>query len=110
MKSVFTTLSFGLLSSEKTTESTTKKNTLNPLLAFLHYQRIKNKNGMMSQEDIAKIFKYNNKGLVLDGKDKRLSIKDSCNHITILRYKLIKSTHNLLKFIKRCIWITFKFY
>ena len=84
MKSVFTTLSFGLLSSEKTTESTAKKNTLNPLLAFLHYQRIKNKDGMMSKEDIAKIFKYNNKGLLLDGKDKRLSIKDSCNHLAVI--------------------------
>ena len=87
MKSVFTTVGLGFLFSQSSSGSSgasSSTSKLNPFFAYLHYQKIKDKNGMMSKTDIAKIFKFNNKGLLLDGKDKRLSIKDSCNHLAVI--------------------------
>ena len=88
MKSVFTTVGLGFLFSQSSSgssgSSSSSTSKLNLFFAYLHYQKIKDKNGMMSKTDIDKIFKFNNKGLLLDGKDKRLSIKNSCNHLAVI--------------------------
>lgn len=86
MKYVFTTVGLGFLFSQSSNDSnnSNSKSNLNPLLAFFKHQSNKAKNGMMHKQDEAKIFKYNNKGVLLDGKNKRLSIKDSCNHLAVV--------------------------
>jgi len=83
MKYIFTIVGFGFLfasSNDNNSSSTGLSNTTkNSILAFFKHQKIKNKNGFMKKGDQSKLFKFMNKGLLLDGKNKRLSLKDSFN-------------------------------
>jgi hypothetical protein len=38
----------------------------------------------MKEREVKKLFHKKNKGLVLDGRDKRLTIKQSCEHMAII--------------------------
>ena len=80
MKNVFIKLGFTLSNS-----STKTMNFFNPLghLFKLLLSGFKT-NGMMSEYKQDKIFSSNNKGLLLDGKNKRLSRKDSFNHLALI--------------------------
>lgn len=59
---------------------------LNPFNIFLSYLSsppIKD-DGMMSKQDELKMFSRFNEGLLIDGKQKRLSQKESFNHLTLI--------------------------
>jgi len=55
----------------------------NSILAFFKNQKLKKQTGMMDKSTESKLFKFNNKGLLLDGKNKRLSLKESFNHLAV---------------------------
>lgn len=80
MKNVFIKLGFAVASTNKTT-----MNFFNPLghLFKLLLGGLKS-DGMMSEYRQDKIFSSKNKGLLLDGKDKRLSGKESFNHLALI--------------------------
>lgn len=80
MKNVFIKLGLVVASSNKKT-----MNFFNPLGHFLKLliNGVKS-DGLMSSYKQDKIFPSSNKGLLLDGKDKRLSLKDSFNHLALI--------------------------
>jgi len=80
MKSVFIKLGLVVATSNKKT-----MNYFNPLghLFKILLKGVKS-DGLMSDYKQDKIFSHKNKGLLLDAKDKRLSIKESYNHLALI--------------------------
>jgi type IV secretory pathway TraG/TraD family ATPase VirD4 len=75
-------IKLGLISAIATKQTSNYFNPLTHILAFL----IKGSktDGTMSKYNQDKLFSFKNKGLLLDGKDKRLSLKDSFNHLALV--------------------------
>ena len=85
LKTALATVGLGFLFPQSTNNNGSfNTGKLNPLLAFFYHQKVKDKNGMMNKADENNLFKYSNKGLLLDGKKKRLSLKDSYNHLAVI--------------------------
>jgi len=81
LKKAFSLFGFALFSTKDATA-----NTLNPLLKFgwILAKGFSSSNGMMNERDQHKLFSSSNKGLLLDGMNKRLSLKDSFNHLALI--------------------------
>lgn len=81
LKKAFNTLGFALFSASNSTS-----NTLNPLLKFgwVLAKGFKSSDGMMNEREQHKLFSSRNKGLLLDGMNKRLSLKESYNHLALV--------------------------
>jgi len=85
---VFKLVGLGFLFSNSNSDASTSggfnKTATNSILAFFKNQKLKKQTGMMDKSTESKIFKFNNKGLLLDGKNKRLSLKESFNHLAVV--------------------------
>ena len=85
---VFKLVGLGFLFSNSNSDTSASggfnKTATNSILAFFKNQKLKNQTGMMDKSTESKIFKFNNKGLLLDGKNKRLSLKESFNHLAVV--------------------------
>ena len=59
---------------------------LNPITKFLWvlWKGFGLSDGMMNERDQHKIFSFTNRGLLLDGKNKRLSLRESFNHLALV--------------------------
>ena len=81
IKKAFSLFGFALFSASNTTA-----NTLNPFLklGWILAKGFSSSNGMMNERDQHKLFSSSNKGLLLDGMNKRLSLKDSFNHLALI--------------------------
>lgn len=80
LKQIF--IKLGLISAIANRKTTNYFNPLTHLLAFLI--KGSRNDGTMSKYNQDKLFSHKNKGLLLDGKDKRLSLKDSFNHLALV--------------------------
>jgi hypothetical protein len=76
IKKAFAVFGFALFSTKDATA-----NTLNPFikLGWILAKGFNSSSGMMNERDQHKLFSSRNKGLLLDGMNKRLSLKDSFN-------------------------------
>jgi len=83
MKYVFKIV-FGVRALSSTTSNRITHYTLKPIRAFWGFLVGSNGSGMMGQFEASRFLKSINKGLVLDGQDKRLSPQDSFNHMGII--------------------------
>ncbi|MBU0694212.1 MAG: type IV secretory system conjugative DNA transfer family protein [Candidatus Omnitrophica bacterium] len=81
LKKAFSLFGFALFSAKDKTN-----NTLNPFirLGWILAKGFSSSSGMMNERDQYKIFLPSNKGLLLDGMNKRLSLKDSFNHLALI--------------------------
>lgn len=66
--------------------SNTTGGVFNPIIKFLWVLRkgFGLSDGMMNERDQHKMFSFSNRGLLLDGKNKRLSLRESCNHLALI--------------------------
>jgi type IV secretory pathway TraG/TraD family ATPase VirD4 len=80
MKHAFKTLGFGFLTAKDT--GTRLFNPFTQILRFIFNSA--QPSGMMSNYETNKLFSHSNKGLVLNGTDKRLSLKNSFNHLALI--------------------------
>ena len=81
IKKAFSLFGFAVASTGNATN-----NTLNPFikLGWVLWKGFGSSDGMMNERDQHKIFSSNNKGLLLDGVNKRLSLKESFNHLALV--------------------------
>ena len=81
IKKAFELFGFAIFSTGSVTASK-----FNPLLKFgwILAKGFGSSNGMMNERDQHKLFSTSNKGLLLDGKNKRLSLKNSFNHLALV--------------------------
>lgn len=80
MKEVFKKLGFAFF-----TKSEQTMHALNPFAQILKILlRGWKSDGMMSGLEQSKLFSYSNRGLLIDGMSKRLSLKDSFNHLALI--------------------------
>jgi type IV secretory pathway TraG/TraD family ATPase VirD4 len=81
MKQVFIRLGFFVASSTQT-----GKHFFSPFRYFLQFliHGATKKDGLMKERDKDSIFTRKNKGLLIDGIDKRLSLKESFNHLAVI--------------------------
>ena len=83
MKYIYKLL-FGALLTTTISRNYIKYFTIKPLFGFFNFLRGSKNKGLMTPYEESKFLNSFNKGLVLNGEDKRLSLKDSFNHLAVI--------------------------